>query len=120
MSAGKLYTVQNVKMAGGRMLYDILSPGNPNYSATRSSDPRESAAEETSLGTSPPLPTVGTYGTTSGNIRLHIGGRACHRRNAFRDPGQAYDAQMLDASLSQRLMNYRHHSARLRPDVASA
>jgi len=30
------------------------------------------------------------------------------------------DAQLLDASLSQRLMNYRHHSARLRPDVASA
>ena len=30
------------------------------------------------------------------------------------------DARLLDASLSQRLMNYRHHSARLRPDVASA
>jgi len=30
-SAGKLYTVQNVKMAGGHMLYDVLSPGNPNY-----------------------------------------------------------------------------------------
>lgn len=30
------------------------------------------------------------------------------------------DAQLLDASLSRRLMNYRHHSARLRPDVASA
>jgi peroxiredoxin len=30
------------------------------------------------------------------------------------------EALTLDASLSQRLMNYRHHSARLRPDVASA
>ncbi|MGN6573837.1 MAG: peroxiredoxin-like family protein [Pseudolabrys sp.] len=30
------------------------------------------------------------------------------------------DAQTLDASLSQRLMNYRHHSARLRPDIAGA
>lgn len=30
------------------------------------------------------------------------------------------DARLLDASLSQRLMNYRGHSARLRPDVASA
>jgi len=30
------------------------------------------------------------------------------------------DAQTLDASLSQRLMTYRHHSARLRPDVAAA
>ena len=30
------------------------------------------------------------------------------------------DAQLLDASLSQRLMTYRHNSARLRPDVAGA
>ena len=30
-SAGKLYMVENVKMASGHMLYDILSPGNPNY-----------------------------------------------------------------------------------------
>jgi hypothetical protein len=30
-SAGKLYTIENVKMAGGHMLYDILSPGSPNY-----------------------------------------------------------------------------------------
>lgn len=30
-SAGKLYTVENVKMANGRMLYDVLSPSNPNY-----------------------------------------------------------------------------------------
>lgn len=31
-SAGKLYSVENVKMADGHMLYDVLSPGNPNYS----------------------------------------------------------------------------------------
>ena len=30
-SAGKLYTVENVKMANGHMLYDLLSPGNPNF-----------------------------------------------------------------------------------------
>ena len=30
-SAGKLYTVDNVKMAGGHMLYEILSPSSPNY-----------------------------------------------------------------------------------------
>lgn len=30
-SAGKLYTVENVKMASGHMLYDILSPSSPNY-----------------------------------------------------------------------------------------
>ena len=48
-SAGKLYTVENVKMAGGHMLYDILSPSNPNYVPTLSSDPRVSAGEEPSL-----------------------------------------------------------------------
>jgi len=30
-SAGKLYTIENVKMAGGHMLHDLLSPSNPNY-----------------------------------------------------------------------------------------
>jgi hypothetical protein len=30
-SAGKLYTVENVKMAGGHMLYDMLSPSSSNY-----------------------------------------------------------------------------------------
>lgn len=32
-SGGHLYTVENVRMADGKMLYDTLSPGNPNYMA---------------------------------------------------------------------------------------
>jgi hypothetical protein len=30
-SGGKLYTIENVKMAGGHMLYDVLSPSSPSY-----------------------------------------------------------------------------------------
>lgn len=32
-SGGHLYTVQNARMADGKMLYDAVSPGNPNYMA---------------------------------------------------------------------------------------
>jgi hypothetical protein len=30
-SGGKLYTVENVKMAGGHMFYDMLSPNSAGY-----------------------------------------------------------------------------------------
>ena len=33
-SAGKLYIIDNVRMDNGKMLYELLSPGNPNYAAT--------------------------------------------------------------------------------------
>ena len=32
-SGGHLYTVENARMADGKMLYDAVSPGNPNYMA---------------------------------------------------------------------------------------
>jgi hypothetical protein len=28
---GHLYTIENVKMSDGRMLFDVLSPGNPDF-----------------------------------------------------------------------------------------
>jgi hypothetical protein len=30
-SAGRLYIIDNVRMDNGKMLYDLISPGNPNY-----------------------------------------------------------------------------------------
>jgi hypothetical protein len=30
-SAGRVYTIKNAKMPNGKMLFDLLSPGNPNY-----------------------------------------------------------------------------------------
>jgi len=28
---GRLYTIENVKMSDGRMLFDVLSPSNPDF-----------------------------------------------------------------------------------------
>jgi hypothetical protein len=30
-SGGKLYTIENARMSDGRMLFDLLSPGNPEF-----------------------------------------------------------------------------------------
>lgn len=32
-SGGRLYTIENARMSDGRMLYDVLSPSNPDFMA---------------------------------------------------------------------------------------